>query len=331
MMNFKMLFTAIVVASASAMASAPTAVLMTRTIPELRKAAFEGLDSCDQAVFSDDQYLAASVNEGGFTGQPTASGQLGHVVRVISLLNPVDSMYFEAAERVSDLKIEKGVLYILTTKTLEAWDLATEKRLFLFLTRPDLDYDLDWRKAASGFVINNGRAIISHSTLGLSVIDLSNGKFIKLLDMPTISSAQDIALLNDHEAVVAVDNDSEATFRGIYILDLKSLEVTKQIKVDNAFSSSIRVLPGNRLMLNFFNAIWKFDLDKAVKATSEPKPTRRAWKFPGLSVVDMVGKVHFDEKNLYACFKVWDEQTGEITTKKPLAFDLEVLKLQSGN
>ncbi len=329
-MNKFLVILSVIFSAMLAFAAQENANSFVRTLPELRKAAYESLDTCDQAVFSDDHYLAVSVNEGGFTGRPTASGHMGHVVRLISLLNPVESKFFETEARVFDLKIEKGILYILTSKTLEAWDLATDKRLFIFVTRPDLDYELDWRKVASGFVLNNGRAIISHSVLGLSVIDLATGKFLKLMDMPTESSAQDIALLNDNEAVVAVDNNAEATFRGIYVLNLKTLEVTKQIRIDNAFSSSIRVLPGNRLMLNFFNAIWKFDLDSAIAATSEPKPSRRTWKFPGISVTDMVGKVHFDEKNLYSCFKIWDEKTGEKSVK-PLAFDLETLKLQSSH
>ena len=301
--------------------------VMVRTIPELRQQAFENLDSCDQAVFMDDQYVVASVNEGGFTGRPTASGQRGHVVRVVPLLNPVKSMFIEVAERASDVKIENGILYILTSKTFEAWDLKTEKQLYIYLTRPDLSSQLHWRKVASGFVLHQGRAIISHSTLGLSVIDLSSGKFIKLLEMPTKSSAQDIALLNENEAVIAVDNDAEAAFHGIYILDLKTLQISKQINVDNVFPSSVRVLSGNRLMLNFFNAIWKFDLNTAIVA-KEAKPNRRAWKFPGLYVVDMVGKVHFDDKNLYSCFKIVDEQTGAQSVK-PLAFDLQNLGLQS--
>jgi hypothetical protein len=126
--------------------------------------------------------------------------------------------------------------------------------------------------------------------------------------------------------LIAVDNDAEATFRGIYVFNLETLQVSKQIKVDNAFSSSIRVLPGNRLMLGFFNAIWKFDLNKVLTSSGEPKPRIRAWQFPGLFVVDMVGKVHYDEKNIYSCFNAMDETTGEKSIK-PLAFALAPLKL----
>ena len=78
-------------------------------------------------------------------------------------------------------------------------------------------------------------------------------------------------------------------------------------------------------MLNFFNAIWKFDLNRSVQAT-EAKPLIRAWQFPGLVLVDMVGKVHFDESNMYSCFKVIDEQTG-FTAPTALTFALQPLKL----
>jgi hypothetical protein len=287
------------------------------TLPELRQQVFESLDSCDQAVFSNDQYMAVSMNQGL---------QLGRKVKVISLRNRMKALYVETSSRIADVKIEAGVVYVLTSRSLEAWDIASEQKLFSWPTRPDLGSVVNWRKAASGFVLQKGRAIISHSVMGLTVMDLKTGQFLKLIKMPTISSAQDITLLNDQEALVAVDNDAEATFRGIYVLNLATLQVTKQIKVDNAFSSSIRVLPGNRLMLNFFNAIWKFELDKVLNATSEPKPIRRAWVFPGLYLVDMVGKVQFDEKNIYACFRTMNKETGEREVK-PLAFALEPLKL----
>jgi hypothetical protein len=171
----------------------------------------------------------------------------------------------------------------------------------------------------------DGKAVISHSTLGFTILDLKSGLVQKLLPMPTISSAQDIAILNADTAIVGVDNDSEATFRGLYLMDLKTFEIVKQIKIDNAFVSSVRVLD-NRLMLGFFNAIWKFELNKTIEATKEPFPTRRAWKFPGLFLVDMKGKVFFDNKYLYACFNTMDAETNEREIR-PLAVDLKELKL----
>ena len=285
-------------------------------LSEVRKTTFEKLTNCDQAIFSDDHFLVTSM--------PNGATGLGHI-HIDSL---VDSETFDlpALDRVVDIKIVNNTLYVLTQTTFEAWDIKNKTKYFAVKSHPQISKESSWRKKASGFIVSSNVAIISHSVLGFTIVDLTSGLVQKLLPMPTVSSAQDITLLNSTTAVVAVDNDDEATFRGIYLMDLNTFEITKQIKIDNAFSSNVRVLDNNRLMLGFFNAIWKFELNKAISTKGEPKPTRRAWKFPGLFVVDMRGKVQYDEKYLYGCFNVMDQATGEKEIK-PMVFDLETLKL----
>lgn len=285
---------------------------------DLRKKLYESLPSCDQAVFTNDQYLAVSLT--------TQMKSLGHV-RLFSLDNPNDILDLPAKNRIVDLKIENETLYILTQTTFEAWDLKQKKALFAYASHPQVNSHSSWRQVASGFVVKNNFAFITHGVLGLSVIDLSTGQFVQVLPPPTVSSLQDIALVDAKTALIAVDNDDEGQFRGLYQYDLTTLTITKKIKIDNALPSAIRVLDNNRLMMIYFNAVWKFDLNQVLKSSSEPSPQRRAWKFPNLFLVDMVGKVAFDDKNLYACFKTMDEKTGarEIA---PLAFDLETLKLK---
>lgn len=298
---------------------APAQSLITPGIlpwPELSERIHSELPSCDQAIYANFEYFAASTNEGG----------RGRSVRVSRLHHPDQVGVFQAPARVVDVKVVMDTLYVLTAKTFEAWDIPTQTRRFMYLTHPDLTRSSSWREAASGFILDQERAIISHGVKGLSVIDLKTGKYLKFIEMPTISSATDITRMDQNQALIAVDNDAEGTFRGIYVFDLQALVITKQIAIDNAFSSSIRVLSGNRLMLGFFNAIWKFDLSTVLQSSGEPKPSRRAWKFPGLYAVDIIGKVHFDEKNIYACFNVLDEATG-LKHPQALSFDLATLKL----
>ena len=293
-----------------------SSIIYSQDISEIRKKTFEQLKTCDQAIFSDDHYLAVSF--------PNEATGMGHV-HIESL---IDNEIFDlpAKDRIVDIKIQDDKIYLLTLTTIEAWNIKEKNFLFSYPSNPQITKTDSWRKKASGFILKDNKAIISHGTLGFSILELSSGQFQKILPMPTVSSAQDITLLNSETAIVAVDNDDEAAFRGLYLMDLKSLEIVKQIKIDNAFSSSVRILDNNRLMLGFFNAIWKFDLNKTIVATKEPFPTRRAWKFPDLYLTDMKGKVFYDEKYLYGCFNTMDSQTN-VRRIKPLATDLHVLKL----
>jgi hypothetical protein len=290
------------------------------SLEDIRKSIYEGIGACDQAVFTNDDYFATSL-------RPVVPG-VGHV-QIYSLKNPSDVINISTDARVSDIKIEGDTAYILTGITLEAWSLSNKRRLFIYKSHPQASAALNWRERASGFILNSNRngnqAIISHGVLGVTVLDLATGEFTQLIDMPTVSSAQDIARVDADQAVLAVDNDDEGTFRGMYLLDLKTFQITRQIKIDNAFPSAVRVLDNNRLMMIYFNAVWKFDKTSALSA-KEARPLRRAWRFPGLEVVDMQGKVAFDQKHLYACFKTWNSKTDE-RRQVPLAFDLEKLQL----
>jgi hypothetical protein len=285
-------------------------------VEETRKALFEKMPSCDCAIFSNDQYLAVSLKTPAHTGN----------VRVQALTGSNEISDFRTTDTVVDVKIQNNTLYVLTETTLEAWDLTKKSNLFNYASHPSISKGDSWRAKASGFILKNNFAVISHSVLGISIVDLTNGKFKTLISMPTASSAQDIDTLNKDTAVIAVDNDDEGTFRGIYLMDTNNFSITKQIKIDNAFSSSIRVLNNNRLMLGFFNAIWKFDLNKVVQSSSEPTPERRAWKFPGLFMVDLQGKVFYGDKYFYGCFKTMDENTNAREIK-PLVFSMEELYL----
>ncbi|MFL5812347.1 MAG: hypothetical protein ACJ763_02120 [Bdellovibrionia bacterium] len=287
------------------------------SIEDTRKAIFEGVGTCDQAVFTNDQYLAVSL-------LPFVPN-VGHV-RVYSLKDPSHVTDISTHSRVTDIKIEGDTAYVLTGWTIEGWSISSGKQLFQYASHPQASPGLNLRERAQGFVLSGKRAVIAHGVLGVTVIDLESGKTIKTLPMPTVSAAQDIALVNADKAVLAIDNNDERQFRGMYLMNLRTLGFTKQIKIDNALPSAVRVLDNDRLMLVYYNAIWKFGKTQALAATKEPRPSRRAWQFPGLNVVDMQGKVAFDQKNLYACFKTWDSQTDE-RDYKPMAFDLKALQL----
>jgi hypothetical protein len=79
-------------------------------------------------------------------------------------------------------------------------------------------------------------------------------------------------------------------------------------------------------MMIYPNAIWKFGKTQALVANKEPKPSRRAWQFPGLEIADLQGKVAFDQKYVYGCFKAWSSQSNHAPLK-PLAFELKTLQL----
>ncbi|QDK38702.1 hypothetical protein [Bdellovibrio sp. NC01] len=287
-------------------------------ISDLRKAAYENLSSCGQAVTSDDSFLAASLSDIG-----------PHQGRwALVNLQTKEQSLFPANDTIVDIKLQDGKAFILTETTFEAWDLKNKTQLYSYASHPEVGTGSKWSKKATGFVFRAGKALIAHGVLGFSLLNPETGVVEKTIALPTVSSAQDITLIEEKKALVAVDNADEAEFRGLYVLDLSSLDIVKQIKIDNAYPLSIRSLPGNRLMIGYLNAIWKFDLAAALKG-QEANPNRRSWKFPGLFDVDMRGKVFYDNDNLYSCFGVFQDGSGAITSRKntPLAFKLSDLKL----
>ena len=296
-----------------------SAFAATQNLPELRKAAYEKMESCGDAVFSDSQWMAASL--------PNTANGIGHV-RVQSLQSPNDIWDFPAHDTVVDIKIKDGKIFVLTETTFEAWDLKTHKALYSYATHPEVGPGSKWSKKATGFIFRADKVLITHGVLGFSLLNLETGVVEKTIPMPTISSAQDITVLEDKTALVAVDNADDAQFRGLYVLNLSTLDIEKQIKIDNAFPLSIRALPGNRLVMGYLNAIWKFDLAATLK-NQEAQPNRRSWKFPGLFDVDMRGKVFYDETYMYSCFGVFQDMNGGIIARKktPRAFRIDDLKL----
>jgi hypothetical protein len=280
-----------------------------------RKALFEGFESCGQAVYSDSQWFAASL--------PSTVNGIGHI-RVKSLTDSLKSLDLPAGDNVVDVKVRDGAVYVLTETTFEGWNISTAKQLFSFPSHPDVTKSSYWGNKATGFILSANAAIIAHGNLGLSVIDLKTGAFGKLIPMLSHSSAQDITALDDKTAIVAVDDSSEGQFRGLYLLDLQSLEITKQIAIDNAMPLSVRVLPAeNHLYVGYINAIWKFDLAKTL-SSKKAEPEQRTWNFQNSDDSDFVGKLYFDEQNVYGCQRIL--YTGQ-QTFQPFVSGLSDLQL----
>lgn len=283
---------------------------------EIRKAHFERIGTCDQTIYSDEEFLVV--------GLPKNS-QGKYSVRVDSLNSNNEVFDLSANDRVIESRIRNGILYVLTQTTFEGWRLSDKTHLFSYKTHPHLQSNSWGKQKATGFVLRNDWAIISHGTLGASVLDIKSGYFVKLLPMLSVSSARDIDLIDADTAILAIDNDSEFSFKGFYVMDLKTNEFVKQIRLKNPYPTSVRVLDNNRLMSVFFNAIWKFDLTQTL-ASEEATPNRITFRFPGLRQVELYGKVHFDSKYLYACFRQYHDD--DSITFHTLTYDLDVLKLK---
>jgi hypothetical protein len=286
-------------------------------LEEIRKSHFERIGACDQTIYSNDQYL--------IVGLPKNS-QGHYSVRVDSLMQDNSVYDVLASDRVVEARIRDNILYLLTQTTFEAWDLTKRNSIFSYKTHPRLPAQAKLKQRATGFILRGDWAVISHGVLGVAVMDMKSGFFVKLLPMITVSNARDIDLVDADTAILAIDNDAEGAFKGFYLMDLKTNEFMKTISLTNPYPTSVRVLDNNRLMSVFFNAIWKFDLKESL-AAKEAKPNRITFRFPGLKAVELYGKVHFDDKYLYACFKKFnlDNDTFSFHT---LTYDLDVLKLK---
>lgn len=269
-----------------------SSALAAQNLPEIRKAFFEKLEGCGQAVYSDTNWFVASL--------PNTANGIGHI-RIQSLLDPQKSLDLPANDTVVDVKIRDGQVFVLTETTLEAWDIASAKSLFKYATHPNVGKGSHWNLKATGFVLKGDQALIAHGTLGIEALNLKTGAIDKMIPMLSESSAQDIAFVNDTTAVVAVDDQAEAAFRGLYVLDLNSMTVSKQIPIDNALPYSVRVTPQG-LLVGYINAIWKFDLNQTLNSRGEAQPLHRSFIFPGLANVDIRGKTFYDETYMYSCF-----------------------------
>lgn len=287
-------------------------VLQAQSIETTRKAVFETLPICGEAVFSSFDYLAVS---------PASS----NTVQVVSLSHPELRFDIHGQDQIVDVKIVANLVYILTQTSFEIWNIQTRKSIFLSASHAQVSRKSRFDQRASGFILKDNLAIISHGSLGFSILNTQTGRFEKFVSMPTKSVAKDIAMIDEMTAVVAVDSDNEPNFRGIYVMDLKTFSITRQIRVDNAFVSGIRILDQKFMVLIYFNAIWKFDLASSIKAR-DAKPIRRQPTFPGVANVNLVGKVFFDDVNLYACFQIDDPKNG-LRQFKPMAISLKALDL----
>lgn len=288
-------------------------------ISQTRKLIFEKMESCGQAVFSDENWFVASLAD-------LANGQ--GKLRITSLKNLEQSYDLTTDDTIVDVKIKDTKLYALTETTVEAWELNTWKHLFSAPSHPDVSKNSKWSKKATGFIFRDNKLLITHGVMGFSLFNPTTQQVEKTISLPTISSAQDITLINPEMALVAVDNADEAEFRGLYVLNLSTLDIVKQIKIDNAYPLSIRTLGKNSLLIGYISTIWKFDLSAALKG-QEALPNRRTWKFPGLFDVDLRGKIFYDAQNMYSCFGVFQNDAGSMIARKPtaLAFPLLDLKL----
>jgi hypothetical protein len=285
-------------------------------LEEVRKLHFERIGTCDQTIFSDDQYLIVGLPK-------NSEGRYG--VRVDSLLHDSNVYDVHTADRVVESRIRGNILYLLTQTTFEAWNLVTKDVVFSYKTHPRLPVKPKLKEHATGFVLKGDRAILSHGVLGVAVLDMKSGFFVKLLPMITVSNSRDIDLVDADTAILAIDNDDEGAFKGFYVMDLTTNEFVKTINLANPYPTSVRVLDNNRLISVFFNAIWKYDLNASLSAT-EAKPNRITHRFPGLRAVELYGKVHFDKKYLYACFKQFNLEDDSFSFHT-LTYDLEILKL----
>lgn len=276
---------------------------------------YKSQKTCGSAFFSDENYFVSSQ-------MPT--GILADTIYV-SYLTSRDSDYLiSIQDQAVQVIVNKNILYILGRVSIQAYDLDKRSRIFNYSTHPFVTAKSNWREVASGFIVVDDIAYISHGVKGFVVLDLKTGKFKKLIQMPTISAAMDIAKVDENHALAVVDNNDDSEFRGLYWLNLKTLEVEKKMKVDNALPLGVSFKQPDSIYITYLNSIWKISLKEALKS-SEPSILRRAWKFQGQEV-NIHSRSSFDEQNAYLCVDEFNNTLG-VNIPVPKVFSLKELKL----
>lgn len=295
------------------------------SLPELRKAAFLGLDTCQNVIRSDETRLY--VGFGSYLPREHTSGSL----QVIELAHPENKVMLNTPDAVMDVHAVGDRLFALTYTTIEEWNLTTLQHVGSYrtwLTEAPTRY----KDHATGFYFYNNQFFISHGRLGFTVFDISQNKVVDQQrvfedQLPLESMAMDIAGFGDR-AILLFDNftmtapGKPGAFRGLAVLDLKSHAIVQKADGLDPGAESVSVI-GDAVIVGINPPVWKYSLKKLLNT---PTTARELilWKFPGQEGMG-IKKFFFDEQYMYACFT--QPKPGQFSKFKPVVFNRKDLKL----
>lgn len=282
-----------------------TQSIFAQDLSDLRKQALEGKTDCNGSVYANDTFAYyANAN----------------TLKVLDLNTGKESAQINTSLPITAIKSDTEKLFVLTEANLEIWDLAGQKQLSVLTTHPNLQPPYNFYEQPRGLAITADKIYIAHGLNGVVVIDRNSEKFEQVI--ATKSTVRDIAIM-DTTAVLVIDNNTQEGFHGFALVDLKTQQVRKYIGVENVFPESVHI-SGETLLVGYFSTIWKYKTQD-VLTQSNPEVLGRVFNFPA-GPGSIVGKAHYDNKNMYACYEGVDNN-GQNPKKHIVVFDRKTLGL----
>ncbi len=198
--------------------------------------------------------------------------------------------------------------YILTFSGIEEWNLNSFQRSNILQTH-NLDRPLRDEEHPRGLAQYKNNLVIAHGRLGISIVDLTTKKVVKMLPVAVsqrpLESVVNEVTVSGKYAYAVVDsytlvgpNDKPA-FRGLVVIDLESQSIVTELDGLDPGASSI-TSDNNVAIVSFYGQpLWKYSL-KSLHSSALPQPLKRVWKFPIEG--HPKGKASMDDKYYYTCY-----------------------------
>lgn len=282
-----------------------TQTVLAQDLSDLRKQALEGKTDCNGSVYSSDAYAYyANAN----------------TLKVLDLKTGKESAQINTSQPITAIKSDAEKLFVLTESNLEIWDLAGQKHFSTLYTHPTLSAPYNFYEQPRGLAITADKIYIAHGLNGVVIVDKNSEKLEQVI--ATKSTVRDIAIINN-SAVLVIDNNTQDGFHGFALIDLQTKQVQKYIGVENVFPESIHITD-DTLLVGYFSTIWKYKTQD-VLTQSNPTVLSRVFNFPA-GPGSIVGKAHYDSKNMYACYESVDNN-GQNPKKQIVVFERSTLGL----
>lgn len=282
-----------------------TQSVLAQGLSDLRKQALEGKTDCNGSVYANDTFAYyANAN----------------TLKVLDLKTGNESAQINTSQPITAIKSDAEKLFVLTEANLEIWDLGGQKQLSAIATHPTLSAPYNFYEQPRGLAITTDKIYIAHGLSGVVVMDRNSEKFEQVI--ATKSTVRDIAIINN-TAVLVIDNNTQDGFHGFALVDLRTQQVQTYIGVENVFPESVHI-SGDTLLVGYFSTIWKYKTQD-VLTQSNPTVLSRVFNFPA-GPGSIVGKAHYDTKNMYACYESVDN-SGQNPKKHIVVFDRNTLGL----
>lgn len=222
--------------------------------------AFKSVSTCSGAVTLTDTYVARVVSR----NEVILTSMIANKHNTLPIPKPANA-----------LKIQDNTLFILTSNSIQEWDILTGKMMYEVTSRAIAQtngYD-----RATGMAFYGKQLVISHGFLGYSIYDTEQHKIVYEADvlreqLPHESILTAVTVLGDQAIFTAMGGTMPApwqpeAFSGFVIVDLKTRKEVKKVTGLDPGSETIHIVDG-KVIVNFGAFLHVFKLEDVLNKKS---------------------------------------------------------------